>query len=130
MGFWGLQNDNVWGFGVFGTPKFWVFGVFGTPKFGAFIGFLGGNVGFLGGNVGFLGGNAGFSGLFEARVGFWGGNVGFRVGMVCHSLEPLLYGVEGSHGDGVDHGHFAAVVLVDDDHVEVLQVELDPLKVD
>ena len=84
----------------------------------------------MGALVGFCGRNVGFLGLFEARVGFWGGNVGFRVGMVCHSLEPLLYGVEGSHGDGVDHGHFAAVVLVDDDHVEVLQVELDPLKVD
>ena len=84
----------------------------------------------MGALVGFCGRNVGFLGLFEARVGFWGGNVGFRVGMVGHPLEPLLYGVEGSHGDGVDHGHFAAVVLVDDDHVEVLQVELDPLKVD
>ena len=45
-------------------------------------------------------------------------------------LEPLLDGVEGVDGHGVDHGHLLVVVLVDDDHVKVLQVELHPLKVD
>ena len=45
-------------------------------------------------------------------------------------LEPLLDGVEGVDGHGVDHGDLLVVVLVDDDHVEVLQVELHALKVD
>lgn len=45
-------------------------------------------------------------------------------------LEPLLDGVEGGDGDGVDHGDLLGVVLVDHHHVEVLEVELDPLEVD
>ena len=45
-------------------------------------------------------------------------------------LEPLLDGVQGVDGHGVDHGDLLVVVLVDDDHVEVLQVELNALKVD
>ena len=44
-------------------------------------------------------------------------------------LEPLLDGVERVDRDGVDHGDLLAVVLVHDDHVEVLQVELHALKV-
>ncbi len=34
------------------------------------------------------------------------------------------------HGYGIDHGDLLVVVLVYEDHVEVLQVELDSLKVD
>lgn len=45
-------------------------------------------------------------------------------------LEPLLDGVERVDGDGIDHRHLLAVVLVNDDHVKVLQVELHTLKVD
>lgn len=45
-------------------------------------------------------------------------------------LEPLFDGVQRVDGDGVDHRHLLAVVLVNDDHVEVLQVELHALEVD
>lgn len=45
-------------------------------------------------------------------------------------LEPLLDGVEGVDGHGVDHGDLFVVVLVDDDHVKVLEMELHALKVD
>lgn len=45
-------------------------------------------------------------------------------------LEPLLDGVERVDRHGVDHGHLLVVVLVNDDHVEVLQVELHTLKMD
>lgn len=45
-------------------------------------------------------------------------------------LQPLLDGVQRVHRHGVDHGDLFVVVLVDDDHVEVLQVELNALKVD
>lgn len=48
---------------------------------------------------------------------------------LAYVLEPLLDGVERVDGHGVDHGDLLVVVLVDDDHVEVLQVELDSLKV-
>ena len=37
--------------------------------------------------------------------------------------------VEHGHGDGGDHGHLLVVVLEDEDHVEVLEAELNSLKV-
>lgn len=45
-------------------------------------------------------------------------------------LEPLLDRVERVDRHGVDHGHLLVVVLVNDDHVEVLQVELHSFKMD
>lgn len=60
-------------------------------------------------------------------------SVAIVTGLRCRGdplLEPLLDGVEGVDGHGVDHGDLLVVVLVDDDHVEVLQVELHTLKVD
>lgn len=45
-------------------------------------------------------------------------------------LEPLLDWVKGVDRHGVDHGHLLVVVLVNYDHVEVLQVELHALKMD
>lgn len=45
-------------------------------------------------------------------------------------LEPLLDWVKGVDRHGVDHGHLLVVVLVNNDHVEVLQVELHALKMD
>ena len=38
--------------------------------------------------------------------------------------------IEHVHGDGGDHGDLLGVVLEDEDHVEVLQLELDALEVD
>ena len=45
-------------------------------------------------------------------------------------LEPLLDMIEHAHWDGGDHGDLLVVVLEDEDHVKVLQLELDSLKVD
>lgn len=44
-------------------------------------------------------------------------------------LQPLLDRVERGYRNGIDHGHFLAVVLVDNHHIKVLQVKLHPLKV-
>lgn len=44
-------------------------------------------------------------------------------------LQPFFDGVKRGYRNGVDHRHFLAVVLVDDYHIKVLQVKLDPLKV-
>lgn len=43
-------------------------------------------------------------------------------------LEPLFDWIQRVDGHGVDHGDFLVVVFINDDHVEVLQVELDSLK--
>ena len=45
-----------------------------------------------------------------------------------HSLEPLLDVVEHVHGDGGDHADLLGVILEDENHVEVLQLELDALE--
>ena len=44
-------------------------------------------------------------------------------------LQPLLDVVQHGHGHRVDHGHLASVVLEDEHHVKVLQLELHALKV-
>ena len=44
-------------------------------------------------------------------------------------LEPLLDMIEHAHWDGGDHGDLLVVVLEDEDHVEVLELELHSLKV-
>ena len=46
-----------------------------------------------------------------------------------YSLDPLLDVFEFVHRDGVDHRDLLAVVLEDEDHVEVLEVELHALEV-
>jgi hypothetical protein len=45
-------------------------------------------------------------------------------------VEPLLDMVQQRHRDGGDHHDLLGVVLGDEAHVEVLQVELDALEVD
>lgn len=67
--------------------------------------------------------------LFESRpqVHFLPGYKSHRADLL---LEPLLDGVEGVDGHGVDHRHLFVVVLVNNDHVKILQVELHTLKVD
>lgn len=44
-------------------------------------------------------------------------------------LEPIFDVIEHGHRNGIDHGHLLVVVFEDKDHVEVLQLELDALKV-
>lgn len=46
-----------------------------------------------------------------------------------YTLEPFLDVVEHVHRDSIDHGHLLRIVLEDEDHVEVLQVELNTLEV-
>ncbi len=48
----------------------------------------------------------------------------------AHVLEPLLDGVQLSHGNGSNHGNLLSVVLVHKDHVKVSHVKLHPLEVD
>ena len=45
-------------------------------------------------------------------------------------LQPLLDVIQHVHRDGSDHGDLLGVILEDEDHVEVLQLELDALEVD
>ena len=44
-------------------------------------------------------------------------------------FKTYLDMVEHGHGDGGDHGHLLVVVLEDEDHVELAEVELDTLEV-
>lgn len=44
-------------------------------------------------------------------------------------LQPFLDGVKRGYRNGIYHRHFLAVVLVDNYHIKVLQVKLNPLKV-
>ena len=45
-------------------------------------------------------------------------------------LQPLLDVIQHVHGDRSDHGDLLGIILEDEDHVKVLQLELDALKVD
>ena len=44
-------------------------------------------------------------------------------------LQPLLDVIQHVHGDRSDHGDLLGIILEDEDHVKVLQLELDALKV-
>lgn len=41
------------------------------------------------------------------------------------SLEPVLHTIQGIHGDGIDHGYLALVVLEHKHQIHILHVELE-----
>ena len=43
-------------------------------------------------------------------------------------LQPLLDVIQHVHGDGGDHGDLLRIILEDEDHVKVLEAELDTLE--
>ena len=45
-------------------------------------------------------------------------------------LQPLLDVIQHVHWDGSDHDDLLGIVLEDEDHIKVLQLELDALEVD
>lgn len=45
-------------------------------------------------------------------------------------LQPILHVIKHVHWNSVDHNSFLCVILENKDHVKVLEVELDTLKVD